>query len=130
MYLEKTWQSSHETCDQLNVYQHHHVEQLAQISLTLSCHSSLSSIAPSRSSRLHPVSAQSYCREVVHFCSSFNLCSSIRRGPQKNISYEFALNPLAVSRMFASSNLDGFRDGWWVAVQLLFYGILPPGLVQ
>ena len=29
-----------------------------------------------------------------------------------------------------SSNLDSFRDGWWVAIQLLLCGVLPPGLVQ
>ena len=40
---------------------HHHVVLLAWISLTLSCHPSLSSITPGRSSMLHPVSAQSCC---------------------------------------------------------------------
>ena len=39
----------------------HHVPPPAQISLTLSRHSSLSSIAPSRSSSLYPVSVQSCC---------------------------------------------------------------------
>ena len=38
---------------------HHHVMLLPRISLTLSRHSSLSSITPSRSSTLHPVLAQS-----------------------------------------------------------------------
>ena len=40
------------------IYHHHHhqVALLAWISLTLSLHPSLSSIAPSRLSRLHPVS--------------------------------------------------------------------------
>ena len=38
---------------------------LAQISLTISCHSSLHSIAFDWSSRLHPVSAQSCCKSVV-----------------------------------------------------------------
>ena len=37
---------------------------LARISQTLSRHSSLSYICSSRSSRLHPVSVQSYCRYV------------------------------------------------------------------
>ena len=37
----------------------HHVLLLAQISLTLSRHLSLSSIAPNRSSWLHPISTQS-----------------------------------------------------------------------
>ena len=42
-------------------YHHHQVAPPARISLTLSHHPSLSSIAPGRFSRLHPVSAQSYC---------------------------------------------------------------------
>ena len=43
---------------------------LAWISLTLSCHSSLSSITFGRSSRLYPVSVQNCCRWVlaVHTC--------------------------------------------------------------
>ena len=36
----------------------------------------------------------------------------------------------AVSRMFCSCNLDGFRDRWQVAVQLLFCRMLPPGVFQ
>ena len=40
---------------------HHHVTPPAWISLTLSHHPSLLSIVSSRSSRLHPVSAQSCC---------------------------------------------------------------------
>ena len=40
-------------------YHHHHVVPLAQISLTLSCHFSLSFIASGRSSGLHPISSQS-----------------------------------------------------------------------
>ena len=40
-------------------YHHHHVVPLARISLTLSCHFSLSSIASGRSSGLHPVSSHS-----------------------------------------------------------------------
>ena len=38
----------------------HHVVLSAQIFLTLSCHPSLSSIAPGRSSGLHPVSSHTY----------------------------------------------------------------------
>ena len=37
---------------------------------------------------------------------------------------------LQVSHLSGSSNLDSFRDGWLVAVQLLLCGVLPPGLVQ
>ena len=43
----------------------HHVAPSAQISLTLSRHSSLSSITSGRSSVLHPVSAQSCCMLVL-----------------------------------------------------------------
>ena len=46
-------------------HHHHHGVTLTRISLTLSRHSSLSSIAPSRSSMLHPVSVQSCCRQVL-----------------------------------------------------------------
>ena len=56
------------------------------------------------------------------------LCSSLRRGPQEYVSYEFVPTSLAVSCMSGSSNLDNFRDGWLVAVQLLLCGVLPPGL--
>ena len=45
----------------ISIYHHHHVMPPAWIFLTLSRHPSLSSIAPSRSSRPHPVSAQSSC---------------------------------------------------------------------
>ena len=47
------------------IYHHHHVVLPAQISLTLSPHRSLSSIAPRKSSRLYPVSAQSFCIYVL-----------------------------------------------------------------
>ena len=41
------------------LHHHHHVALAARISLTLSCHSSLSFIAPGRSSGRHPVSSNS-----------------------------------------------------------------------
>ena len=40
------------------------------------------------------------------------LCSSMWRGPQKYVTYEFLSTSLAVSRMSGSSNLDSFRDRW------------------
>ena len=46
-------------------HQHHHVVQLARISLTLSRHFSRSFIASGRSSRLHPVSSHSCCMYVL-----------------------------------------------------------------
>ena len=45
-------------------YHHHHHGML----LAPSCHSSLLSIALGRSSRLHPVSVQSCCRQVLTGC--------------------------------------------------------------
>ena len=47
-------------------------------------------------------------------------------GPQERIPYELVSTFPAVSRMFGSSNLDSFRDGWLVPVQLLLCGVLPP----
>ena len=44
---------------------HHQVTQLAQISITHSHHSSLSSITPGWSSRLHPVSIQCCCKFLL-----------------------------------------------------------------
>ena len=48
-----------------NLIHHHHHVPPARISLTLFRHSSLSSIAPVRSSRLYPISAQSCCLYVL-----------------------------------------------------------------
>ena len=47
------------------------------------------------------------------------LCSSMWRGPQEYITYEFVHTSPAVFRMSGSSNFDSFHDGWWVSVQLL-----------
>ena len=58
------------------------------------------------------------------------LCSSMWRGPLEYVTYEFVLTSPAVSHMSGSPNLDSFRDGWRVGVQLLICGVLPPGLVQ
>ena len=44
-------------------------------------------------------------------------------------SYEFVPASPAVSCMSGSSNLNSFRDRGQVAVQLVSYGVLPPGLV-
>ena len=56
------------TCEiSSSVFVYHHVVPLAQISLTLSRHFSLSFIASGRSSELHPVSSHSCC---VYFRAS------------------------------------------------------------
>ena len=91
-------------------------------------HTSLLSIASGRSSRLHPVSAQSCCYAGSSWASC--LCSSMWRGPQEYITYELVPTSPAVSRVSGSSNLGSFRDGWLGAVQLLLCGVLSPGLVQ
>ena len=52
------------------------------------------------------------------------------RVPHDCITYELVPSSPAVSRMSGSSNFDSFRDGQSVAVQLLFCGVLSPGLVQ
>ena len=59
------------------------------------------------------------------------LCSSMWRSPQEYITYEFVSSSPAVSSISCSSNLYSCRDGYLVAVQLLFCGVLPAaGLVQ
>ena len=57
-------------------------------------------------------------------------CSSMWRGPLEYVAYEFILTSLTVSHMSGLSILNSFCDGWQVTVQLLFCGVLPPGLVQ
>ena len=52
-------------------HHHHHVVLLAQISLTLSRHFSLSFIASGMSSGLHPVSSHSCCMYVLASCPAF-----------------------------------------------------------
>ena len=109
-------------------HHHHHVSPSAQISLTLSPHPSLSSIASARSSGLHPV----YSTELLYVGSNWSssLCSPKWRGPQEYVTYVLVLTSPAMSRMSGSSNLDNFRDRWSVAGHLLLCDVLPPGLVQ
>ena len=89
---------------------HHHVAPSARISMSLSRHPSLSSIASGRSSGIHPASAL----KLLYVSSSWSscLCLSMWRGPQVYITYEFVLTSPAVSRMSGSSNFDSFRNGW------------------
>ena len=47
----------------------------------------------------------------VGSCRSSCLCSSMWRGPQEYITYEFILTSPAVSRMSGSSNFDSFVMG-------------------
>ena len=67
---------------------HHEITQLAQIFLTLSHHSSLSSIAPNRSTSLHPVSIQRCCRYVLHGCPTLACpCEGVHRKISLVISF-------------------------------------------
>ena len=106
-------------------HHYHHVVLSAQISLTLSCHPSLSSIASRRFSMLHPVS--------VHVCRSKLVFLPLLvhvRGSQEVVTNELVPTSPAVSCVSGSFNLDSFRDGLYVAVQSLLCGVLPPGVVQ
>ena len=58
------------------------------------------------------------------------LCTSMWRGLQEYITYELVPTSPAVSFKSGSSDFDSFRDGWLVAVHLLLYGVLSPGIVQ
>ena len=52
--------------------------------------------------------------ELLYISSSWSsyFCSSMWRGPQEHIAYEFILTSPAVSCMSGLSNLDSFCDGW------------------
>ena len=74
---KKPWQPTSiritwHTQDFSTLIYHHHDVQLAQISLTLSLHVSLSFIAFGRSSGLHPVSSHSCCMKVRAGCPAFD----------------------------------------------------------
>ena len=62
-------------------------------------------------------------RELLYVGLSWSsfLCSFMWRGPQEYIPYELVPTSSAVSRMSGSSDFDSFRDGWYVAVQLLLF---------
>ena len=81
--LQSPWNFSRQSLlderSQKNICHHHDVAPPPRISMTLSHHPYLSSIAPGRSSRLHP---------VVYSWTSC-LCSSIWRGPLEYVTYEY-----------------------------------------
>ena len=70
--------------------------------------------------------------QLLYVCSSWSscFCLAICGGPQEYITDEFVLASPVVSCVSGSSNLDSFRDGRQVAVQLVPCGVLPLGLVQ
>ena len=64
--------------------------------------------------------------------SSFKLVStstSISRGSLENVTYKFVIASPVVYRTSCSSYLNGFRDGSYVAIQMLFRRVLLPGFV-
>ena len=71
-------------------------------------------------------------RQLLYIGSSwlFCLCSSMWRGPQGYIAYEFILTSSAVSHISGSSNVDSFCEGKGWPYSCWFCGVLPPGLVQ
>ena len=97
-------------CVYIYHHHHHHVVRLAQISLTLSLHVSLSFIASGRSSRLHPVSSHSCCMYVRAGRPAFDW--PYAGGPQEYITYDLVLASPAVSGMSGSFSLYSFRDRW------------------
>ena len=63
-----------------------------------------------RSSRLYPVSAQSCCIYIL--AGRPCLCSSMWRGPQEYITYEFVFTSPAVSRKSGSSRVFVIGGRW------------------
>ena len=102
----------------------HHVFPSAQISLTLSRHSSLSTIAPGRSSGIHLVSAQSCCMLVLAGHPAFDRpCEGVHRRTSL-MSSSLLLQQCPACLVCIT---------WIVFVmggKLLFCGVLPPGLVS
>ena len=90
---------------------HHQVTPLARISLILSHHPSLSSIAPSRSSSLHSCIGTELLY-IGSFAGRPAFCSSMWRGPHEYRDYEFIPNSPTISRMSGSCNFDS--SSWWV----------------
>ena len=79
----------------------HHIVPSARISMTLSRHTSLSSIALSRSSELHPVSSQSYCMLVRACRPAFaRPCEGVHRSTSLMSSLQlFQQNPTCLAHL-------------------------------
>ena len=108
-------------------HHHHHVVLLAWISLTLFGHQSLSSITFGRSSRLHPVSAQS-CRCVIAGRPTLaRPCEEVQRSTLLMCSPLLLQQcPACLVRLIWMAFVMG---GWW-SYSCCFVWVLPPGLVQ
>ena len=76
-------------------FHHHHVVPSAQISLTLSCHPSISSIVSGRSSRLHPVLTLLYVGSSYSSC----LCLSMWGGSLMSSSLLLQRCPACLVRL-------------------------------
>ena len=117
------------TSNHVNHHHHHlHLVPLARISLTLSCHFSLSFIAFGRSSGLHPESSHSCCMYVRAGRPAFAWPNAgVHRGTsQMSSSLLLQQCPACLARLTCIV----FCDGRQVAVQLVSCGVLSPGLVQ
>ena len=97
-------------------HHHHEVVLFTRSLLSLFLHPSLLFIAPVRSSKLHPVSAQ-------HFILCWSASVSLS-GPKEKVSYESILISPDVPSMSCSSYLNGLYGESRVVVQLLFCSVL------
>ena len=106
-------------------HHHHHVILPARISLTISRH--LFHIVH-RSWWIFQATF-SIDTELLYIGSSWSscLCLSMERGPQEYIAYKLVLTSPLESCMSSSSNMDNFRDGCLMALQLLFCGVFRLG---
>ena len=107
---------------------HHHVVPLAQISLTLSHHFSLSFIASGRSSGLHPVSSHSCCMYVRAGRPAFAWSYAGVHSSTSLMSSSLLLQqcPACLVRLTWIVFVMGGRWPYsWCLVE-----VLPPGLVQ
>ena len=105
-------------------HHHHHVAPSARISLTLSHHPSLSSIASGRFSGLHLGSAQSCCMQVLAFARP---CEGVHRSTSlMSSSLLLQQCPACLVRLILIVFVIG---GKW-PYSLLLCGVLPPGLIH
>ena len=111
----------------IHIYHHHHVP-LARISLTLSCHFSLSFIASARSSGPHPVSSHSCCMYVRAGRPAFaRPYVGVHRS--KSLMSSSLLLQQCPAYLVRLTLIVFFMGGRW-PYSWCFCGVLPPGLVQ
>ena len=104
--------------------------------ISLSCRAVRTNLSDSLSICLYHPSLQASllddirCPYWVVVDSLLLVVQHVRRGSSKNVVYEFVLTSRAVSGISYPSNLDGFRNGSSVVVNLMHCGMLFPGFVQ